>query len=241
MSDTANLADVKKSVADLGTSSPWLDLLKIGLPWTSGAFEEAGGIGVLKDPDAPSIGQASPLLPPQFKPDVPVTNKAQFGYAFDYRTSPASLALIHIHSGHVSDTADANGQHGWVNDGITPIESFAKLASHEPGNFVEWYYPKRLTIDVGAAKSLRKDAATSFLGLRTWHASQVDLPLYVFQTELSQGRVIAGAKVFVKQAKVPFHVYIDRSKTYSHLDPLTATPSQNDFIKTVVPFLKRLR
>lgn len=243
MSAPAKLADVKQQVADLDKpgSSPWLDLLGINLPWTSGVFEETGGIGALKEPDGASIGQASPLLPAEFKPSVPVTNKAQFGYAFDYRTSPAALALIHIHSGHVSDTADANGLHGWIDDGITPIESFAKLASHEPGNFVEWYYPKRLTIDVSAAKSLRKDPATTYLGLRTWHARQVNLPLYVFQTDLSHGRVIAGAKAFVKASKVPFHVYVDRSKTYSHLDPLAASPAKNDFLKTVVPFLKRLR
>ena len=239
--DSSKLADVQKSIADLQGSSPWLDLLGLGLPWTSGVFEETGSIGAITDPDSPSVGQASPLLPAQFKPDVPVTNKALFGYAFDYRTSPAALGLIHIHSGHVAETAGADGLHGWVNDGITPIERFGAIGSTEPGNFTEWYYPKRLTIDVGAAKSLKKDAATKYLGLRTWHAKQVDLPLYVFQTDLSSGRVISGAKAFVKESKVPYHVYVDRSKTYSHLDPLVATPKRNDFLKTVVPFLKRLR
>jgi pimeloyl-ACP methyl ester carboxylesterase len=234
------LATVKKEISDLSTSSPWLDLLGLGLPWTSGAFQETGGIGVLKEPDAPSVGQASPLLPAEFKPNVPVTNKAQYGYSFDFRTSPTALSLIHIHSGHVNSTAGANGLHGWVDDGITPIESFAKLSSHEPGNFVEWYYPKRLTIDVSAANSLKKDPSTTYLGLRTWHAKQVNIPLYVFQTSLSSGRVIAGAKAFVKESKVPYHVYVNRSATYSHLDPLAATPSRNDFLKTVVPFLKRL-
>jgi hypothetical protein len=34
---------------------------------------------------------------------------------------------------------------------------------------------------------------------------------------------------------------VDRSKTYAHLDPLAATPSRNDFLKTVVPFLRKLR
>jgi pimeloyl-ACP methyl ester carboxylesterase len=241
MTTSESLDDAKKALSDLNAgTSPWLDLLGIGLPWASGVFQETGAIGALKDPDSPSIGQASKLLPAEFKPDVPVTNKALFGYAFDYRTSPAALGLIHIHSGHVSDTTDANGLHGWVDDGITPIERFAMIGSHEPGNFTEWYYPKRLTIDVGAAKSLIKDPATTYLGLRTWHAKRVNVPLYVFQTDLSQGRVIAGAKAFVKYSKVPYHVYVDRSATYSHLDPLAATPAKNDFLKTVVPFLKRL-
>jgi pimeloyl-ACP methyl ester carboxylesterase len=241
--DSSKLADVKASIEDLdkSDSSPWLDLLKLGLPWTSGVFEETGAIGVLKEPDAASIGQASPLLPAQFKPDVPVTNKAQFGYAFDYRTSPAALALIHIHAGHVNDTADANGLHGWIDDGITNLDQFATIASHEPGNFVEWYYPKLLTIDVGAAKSLKKDAATKFLGLRTWHTKDVDLPLYVIQSDLSQGKLIPAVKRFVQNSKVPPPVYVDRSTTYSHLDPLAAAPAGNDFLKTVIPFLKSLR
>jgi pimeloyl-ACP methyl ester carboxylesterase len=241
MGRSESLSTVKKQIGDLATASPWLDLLGLGLPWTTGVFEESGAISALKDPDSASIGQASPLLPAEFKPDVPVTNKALYGYAFDYRTSPAALALIHIHSGHVATTADANGLHGWVDDSITPIERFAQLAAHEPGNFVEWYYPKRLTIDTAAANSLRRDPATTYLGLRTWHARQVDLPLYAFQTSLSSGRVIAGARAFVKASKVPYWEYVDGSLGYSHLDPLAATPSKNDFIKTVVPFLRRLR
>jgi len=240
MRDSSKLADVKKSIEDLNKgTSPWLDLLKLGLPWTSGVFQETGAIGAIIDPDSPSIGQASPLLPAQFKPDVPVTNKAQLGYAFDYRTSPAALALIHIHSGHIN-TEDAE-PHGWVDDGITPLGNLIKAGSQEPGNFVEWYYPARLTIDVGAAGSLRKDAATKYLGLRTWHTKDVNVPLYVFQTDLSQGRVISGARAFVRASKVPRYTFVNRAATYSHLDPLLADPSRNDFLKTVVPFLKSLR
>jgi pimeloyl-ACP methyl ester carboxylesterase len=235
------LSAVKKQVADLKASSPWLDLLGINLPWTSGVFEEAGAIGALKDPDSASIGQASPLLPAQFKPSVPVTNKALYGYAFDYRTSPAALALIHIHSGHVDPTAGPNGLHSWIDDGITPIESFATIAAHEPGNFVEWYYPKRLTIDVQGAGNFARTKTTDYLGLRTWHRRAVDVPLYAFQTSLSDGAVLKGARAFVKASKIPRATYVDRSKTYAHLDPLAATPSRNDFLKTVVPFLRKLR
>lgn len=235
------LADARKAVADLKTTSPWLDLLGINLPWTTGVFEELGAISVLKEPDSPSVGQASPLLPAQFKPPVPVTNKAQFGFAFDDRTSPAALGLIHIHSGHVDDAAGANGLHGWVDDGITPLEPFARLASHEPGNFVEWYYPRRLTIDVRGAGRYTRNAVSDYLGLRTWHHRGVDVPLYAFQTGFGRGRVLKGARAFVRGSRVPRAVYVDRTVGYAHLDPLAATPSRNDFLKTVVPFLRRLR
>ena len=237
--DPADAAEVQQSIDELEESSPWLDLLGLGLPWTSGVFQETGGIGAIVDPDDPSIGQASPLLPAQFKPDVPVTNEALFGYAFDYRTSPESLALIHVHSGAIDRTGAE--PFGWKNDGITPIERLARLAAHEPGNFVEWYYPRRLTIDAGAASSLKRDAANTTAGNRVWHARKVNLPLYAFQTSLSDGRVIAGAKRFAGASRVPFTTLVNREQSYAHLDPVTAAPKRNDFVKTVVPFLKRLR
>jgi hypothetical protein len=34
--------------------------------------------------------------------------------------------------------------------------------------------------------------------------------------------------------------YVDASKTESHLDPLTAAPAKNQYLKTVVPWLKRV-
>jgi hypothetical protein len=33
---------------------------------------------------------------------------------------------------------------------------------------------------------------------------------------------------------------VSRTATYSHLDPLLASSDQNDFLKTVVPWLDRL-
>jgi len=33
---------------------------------------------------------------------------------------------------------------------------------------------------------------------------------------------------------------VSRTATYSHLDPLLAASDQNDFLKTVVPWLKKL-
>ena len=33
---------------------------------------------------------------------------------------------------------------------------------------------------------------------------------------------------------------VDRSATYAHVDPLTADPTTNAFVSTVVPFLRRI-
>ena len=43
--------------------------------------------------------QGYPLLPAEFKPPVPATNRAVFGYAFDRDTSPPELGLLHVNAG----------------------------------------------------------------------------------------------------------------------------------------------
>ena len=83
------------------------------------------------------------------------------------------------------------------------------------------------------------------LGLRLYHLARVNVPYYAFQTSLSGGNngVIKSATSFAERSRVPKNglVRVDRAKTTSHLDPLLAAPDKNDFIKTVVPFLKKIR
>jgi hypothetical protein len=130
-----------------------------------------------------------------------------------------------------------------VNDGPTPIETVAQVFSRPDLPAVDWYYPLRLTIDVDAATEMRSTGATRFLGLRIKHLSKVDVPLYVIQTALGgrDNRLARGAKSYKKRSRVPSVTIVDRATTYSHLDPLLASPARNDFLKTVVPWLKRIR
>ena len=67
------------------------------------------------------------------------------------------------------------------------------------------------------------------------------VPLYAFQTSLTKGRVLKGARAFIAGSKVPrsASTLVDGSTTQSHLDPLTAAPERNRFLQTVVPFLKK--
>ena len=62
------------------------------------------------------------------------------------------------------------------------------------------------------------------------------------QTSLTNGAVLKGAKSFVKLSHSPAQLaeYVDASKTESHLDPLTAAPSKNQYLETVVPWLKKV-
>jgi pimeloyl-ACP methyl ester carboxylesterase len=223
------------AIAALKTSSPWLDLLGVGLPWASGAFAESGGIFALKDPNGPSEAQSFPLLPPQFKPPVQATNEGQLGYAFDESTSPAALSLIHVRAGELAPDGS------WRDGEVTPIQNLAKTFGQEPANGVEWFYPRRLSIDTTAADGLSRTRAARKLGLRLTHRAKVDIPLFAVQTSLSGGRVLSRARSFARHSHIPHAVLVDASASESHLDPLTGAPDRNAFLRHVVPFLKKLK
>ncbi len=235
------LASVGQEIATMSTQGPWLDLLGLGpsFAWTTGAFSQLGALAAVKDPDAVATFQTFPLLPQEFKPSKPVTNLALLGYAFDASTSPAALALLHVHSGHVATTGDPAG---WVNDGITPAQNIADVFAQAPLAAADWYYPERLSIDAGVAAPLVQTPVASYLGLRLFDTSRVDVPLYAFQTSLggTDNEVADGARYYQHLSKIPSVTVISRTATYSHLDPLLAASSQNAFLKTVVPWLKKV-
>ena len=111
----------------------------------------------------------------------------------------------------------------------------------QPSDAVEWYFPDRLRIDTNGASALRENAAARFLGLHIAGPAKVDLPLYAIQTDLTHGAVLRGARKFIKLARTTAaeSTLVNADPEMSHLDPLTAAPDRNKFLKTVVPFLDR--
>ena len=70
----------------------------------------------------------------------------------------------------------------------------------------------------------------------------VRLPIYAIETSLGAGRVLNGARRLAKRSHVARRLrVVDRHRTYVHIDPLSALAGKNAFVKTVVPFLRRLR
>src|SRR3954471_5626837 len=119
-------AAATKSLADLRAGSPWLAFGGIPAPFT-GLFNSTGSLGVLLDPDAPSLGQSSGLLPANIVPPLPVTNAGQYGYALDTATSPSSLAAAQAHVGHLAAAGDPRG---WDDAGeLTPLRRLAETFS----------------------------------------------------------------------------------------------------------------
>lgn len=235
--DAYNKKQAKEAIEE-AKAEPFADLLDLGLPWAAGVFAEVGALYAKHDPTGPSAVQQFPLLPANLNPPVPVTNRGLLGFAFDADTSPQELRLIQVRAGQLAESGDPRD---WQNGEVTPIERVADFLAQEPANGVEWYFPERLRIDVNGADALKRNKVAKFLDLRTFHASEVDVPLYAFQTSLTDGDVLTGARQFVKRSNVKRSeaVLVDRSSTTSHLDPLSAAPQTNDFLNTVVPFLLR--
>src|SRR3954465_10924522 len=149
-------ADARQRLVDLGNASPWLSFGGIPAPFT-GLFNTSGSLSVLLDPDSPSLGQASGLLPANLVPPVPVTNAGQYGYALDTETSPAGLVAAQAHLGHLATSGDPRG---WDDAGeLTPIRRFAEMFGGwglKGLDGTAWYHPQRLTIDAGAVAAGNK-------------------------------------------------------------------------------------
>jgi hypothetical protein len=227
----------RRELAEIRRGDVFLDLLGFGIPEIGGIFAQLGALYAYERPGAPSTLQGFPLLPDVFKPPFPVTNEAQFGYAFDASTSPDSLSLIHIRAGRLAESGDPRP---WRHGELTPIRRFARAFAANRPNATEWYYPRRLLLDFDAASDLRMNAAARVLGLRLRHGREIELPLYAYGTSLTDGRVARGAKRLARFSRIEGPTVVD-DRGASHLDPLAAAPRRNDFLKTVVPFLRRLR
>jgi pimeloyl-ACP methyl ester carboxylesterase len=226
--------EVRQRYRELQSSDPFVDLLGIGLPWAAGVFAESAALYARKKPSEPSVLQQYPPIPPEFKAPVRTTNEAALGYAFDESTSPAGFELIRVRAGQL---APSGNPRPWQNGEVTPIQRLARTFASEPGNGIEWYFPKRLPLDVDGADELERNRITEFLGLRPWHTAKVKLPLYAFETDLTGGKVLRGARRFIDASKIKRATLVADHNT-SHLDPLTAAPDRNTFLKTVSPFLR---
>ncbi|HVG75204.1 MAG TPA: hypothetical protein VM824_07460 [Thermoleophilaceae bacterium] len=234
--ESADLARAKAELADIRSGKVFLDILGLGLPEINGIFTEVGALWASKRPDEPSVLQEYPLLPDFLKPPMRVTNEALFGYAFDESTSPESLSIIHIHAGGLAASGDPRG---WEDGELTPLERMSSAWAAESPNATEWYYPRRLLLDIDAASRLRQTAAARYLGLRLKHGRRIDVPLYAYSTNLTAGAVARGARRLVRMSRIGTARVVD-DRGAAHLDPLSAAPTRNRFLKTVTPFLRRV-
>lgn len=186
-----------------------------------------------RDPDGPSVLQ--PRMPDALRPPVPVTNAGLLGTLVD--TGFGWPNDISVHSGHLADSGDLRG---WVDTGITPIGRVATAYAGGPEPAVwEWYWPARLSVDLDVTDAYADTDLTRSLGLRLFHATDLDVPLFVFQTSYAKGTIGSAAREVVANSRIPYAAY-ETDDGMNHLDPLFATAAQNTLTRTLVPFMDRV-
>jgi hypothetical protein len=242
--ESAGAARTALSQLDGTSQTPWLAFGGIPAPY-AGLFETTGALGALQDPDAPSLGQAFPLLPADLKPPVPATNLSQYGYALNVGTSPANLAAAQGHLGTGLATTAVNGVFGWNGAGaLTPIQRFATMfsgAGLRGVDGVEWYFPQRLTDDTAAVGNGIANPAQKVLGVRATMGRRLphDLRILAFGAALGGTGVPAAARALARQSQIPAGnlTLLSRAATYAHNDPAGAFP-HNVFFSHLVRFLR---
>ncbi len=245
-----NVINAQEATRELQTldeprATPWLAFGGITAPF-AGIFSTTGSLGALIAPSAPSLGQTFPGLPADLKPSVPVTNLAQYGFALNVGTSPATLAAAQGHLGRGVSAHTINGYHTWDGAGaLTPISRFATMFSgmgmlNVDGT--EWYFPQRLTDDEGAVDQGNANPAQRVMNVHAvfGHKLPKRLLIYAFGA-LGGPLVLDAAKTLARQSHIPMRhlTLINEQGAYAHNDPAGAYP-RNVFFDHLVSFLKRI-
>jgi pimeloyl-ACP methyl ester carboxylesterase len=229
-----------QSLEELQSGSPWLAFGGIPAPFL-GIFSATGSTATVVAPNAASLGWSFPLLPANLKPPVQPTNEAQFAYAVDTETSPASLAAAQVHAGRL---AASGSPRGWERAGeITPIQRYADMLSGTGLTGMDgsaWYHPMRLTLDSRAVANGNENPAQSVLGVKATHGDDLSkrTPIYAFGAALGGEDVLDAARLLAQQSGIPADrlTLVNREPTYSHNDPNSASP-ENEFLDHLIPFL----
>ena len=241
---TAAQATQVLQALDQPSASPWLSFGGISAPY-AGLFNATGSAGALLDPNTPSLGQTSGLLPADIVPPVPVSNVGQYGYALNVATSPPSLEAAQAHLGE--GVAASGPVHGWNGAGaLTPIARFATMFSGEGvtnADGTEWYFPQRLTDDSAAVDEGNPNPAQGVLDVHSTmgHDLPHSLQIYTFAAHLGGPGVLTATKLLAQQSGIPMShlTLVDEHDTYAHNDPAGAYPN-NVFFAHLVPFLKKV-
>lgn len=190
--------------------------LTMGRTETFAILQQLAGQYAQQAPDAPSTLAAQ--MPAPLRPAGPVTNAGL-------------LNSMYVEHPLVPDLS--------VNPTYTSTAALADaLAGPVPAGY-EWYWPERLSLDLSAADPYRRTATTDLLGLRLWHTTEVDVPLYSFQSGLTHGTVNIAAQWVVAHSRIPAASYAGDAQM-THVDAVFADPDRNPLVPSLGGFLNRL-
>ena len=230
-----SVQELQKKLDKIKTGSPFSgDLGYVwslpGTPESVPIYYQLAADFALRDPHGASPLQS--LLPKAMQPAVKVTNAALLGWLLD---THAPAPDLQAHSGHI-DTTEAP-VHDWIADGPADLADLAAIFAHSRPAALEWYWPRRLSLDLTAIDPMEDSPVTRALGLRLTHAADIDIPLYVFATAITHGTVVSSGQWVVANSKIHKAVYVT-DDSMSHFDPLYDRPDHNKFLRTLVEFLR---
>ena len=238
----ATVAEARAALEALAGQSPF-GFASAPLPvplWSIGVLIELACQYALVAPQQPAtIGPALDILtqlgmvPAGVVPDVPLTNEALAGVLFSSGVFPALKV-------RVGQLAPSGTPRPWVNGPLATVPQVCTTFVREPGNGMAWYYPVRLEMDLLlGTPSLERTPVSDFLGLRPFHLADVDVPLYVFETSISEGGILPAARELIRHSRIERY-RLESDHAMGHLDPLYDEPGRNGFVQTVIPFLREI-
>jgi hypothetical protein len=182
----------------------------------------------LVDPNGPSV--LANKVPEAFRVNGTVTNAGLFGRLVDAAQAHPSYS---VQAGHLNDDG------AWVDAGPTRLQTVAEaFAGPRPGAWT-WYTLNRVMLDLVAAIDFKETELTRFLGLRVAHGADINVPLYVFQSGLTNGTTGQAAASVTAASKIPeLSLFSDTALT--HQDLVYAQWEDNRFLQTLNQFLRTL-
>ncbi|MEU1391931.1 MULTISPECIES: alpha/beta fold hydrolase [unclassified Nonomuraea] len=226
--------EIKARLAELDKGEPFETGLSLGTglgakPESAAIWYQLVAWYAHRAPHEPSA--LAGRLPERLRPPRPVTNAGLLGWLV--QAAPGTSPALAVVSGRLGEDGD------WIDDGMTPLNRVAEaMAGPKPATF-EWYWPKRLSIDLDAVDPYADTESAKLLGLRLWHTREVNVPLYAFETGLDKGTQLTAARWVVEHSRIPRATYAG-DRRMNHLDPLFAAPDRNELTRTLVPFLRDL-
>ena len=222
---------------------PFADLVGLGLPWAQGVFaQHRRACYAVKAPtDALAVLRTTRCCPRRFKPRVPGRPTARC-------SATRSTRRRRRRSSRSSTCAPARWRRAATR--ATGPTARSRRSTASPTFWAGSAGQRRRVVLPAAAVARRRRGERAAaqrgrrgrLKLRAVAPRDVDVPLYAFQTDLTKGRVLRGARRFIERSRraalgARCSSTAARRRATSTRSP--PRPTTNDFLKTVVPFLKR--
>ena len=197
-------------------------------PEDAAIWFQLAALHALTDPDAPAV--LADRLPEQVRTERKLTNAGLLGRLFDAQRAHPSFS---VHAGSLEDGG------AWTDGGPTRLATVAEaFAGPQPGAWL-WYTLNRVLLDYVAGMPFTETDVTRRLGLRLGHTAEIDVPLYAFQSGLTNGTTGQAAASVTAASRIP-ELSLHSDAALNHQDVVYAEWDDNRFLQTLAQFLKNL-